>query len=115
MAATCYLDVPPEVTTGRVVVVVGGRVVVVVGGLVWGVVVDGALLVVLVVGGLGVDVVSRPLLGAGGTAGARRGDGAGVFELADDPGCSLATTTPMNAVAPPATMTAVLVNRLMLA
>ncbi len=118
--ATCYRDVPPEVTAGRVVVVVGGRVVVVVVGLVCGVVVDGALLVVLVVDGLGVDgvlgvdVVSRLLLCPGGTAGVRRGDGAGVFELADDPGCSLATTTPMNAVAPPATMTAVLVNRLML-
>jgi hypothetical protein len=41
-AARPYLDVPPDVTTGCVVVVVGGLVVVVVGGLV----------VVVVVGGL---------------------------------------------------------------
>ena len=49
-----YLDVPPDVTTGRVVVVVGGLVVVVVGGLV---VVDVDRPVVGVVGGLVVVVV----------------------------------------------------------
>jgi hypothetical protein len=37
--------------------------------------------------------------------------GPGAFEPAEDPGCSLATVTPMNAAAPPATRTAVLVRR----
>jgi hypothetical protein len=88
--------VPPEVTTGRVVVVVGGEVVVVVGGAVvvgdvatedepWsdelGVVVGGDVTVVEVLG----DVVVGTCAGAAFDA------------LA--PGCSLATTTPMTAVA----------------
>jgi len=114
-----YLEVPPEVTTGWVVVVVGGIVVVVVvvGGAVVGVVVAGAELeppgeVVVVVGGLvvvvvvGVGVVTAvPAFAVVGTEGA--------FVPAEDPGCSLATVTPMNAVAPPATRMAVLVRRLM--
>ena len=89
--------VPPDVATGRVVVVVGGGVVVVVGG-------D----VVVVVG----DEVPAPRFDE---AGVRRGGevvvvGAIVVEVlgvcsgalpdAVAPGCSLATTTPMTTVAP---------------
>ncbi len=93
-------------TTGRVVVVVGGLVVVV-GGLV--VVVGGAAPSrldppVVVVGGLVVVVVLVDVTGAGLVAG-------GAVEGAVPPGCSLATVIPMNAVAPPATTTAVLVKR----
>jgi hypothetical protein len=89
--------VPPDVATGRVVVVVGGAVVVVVGGKVVvvvedeepaprsdevGVVVDGA-----------VDVVGASVVEV---LGLRRGE----LTDADDPGCSLATTMPMTTVAP---------------
>jgi hypothetical protein len=91
-------DVPPEVTTGRVVVVVGGKVVVVCRDLLVvgdvdaegapesdevGVVVGGK---VVVVEALGAEVV-------GTCAGA-------LFEDALAPGCSFATTTPMAMVAP---------------
>jgi hypothetical protein len=89
--------VPPDVATGRVVVVVGGTVVVVVGGTVVvvvaedepaprpdevGVVVDGE---VVVVGATVVEVL---------------GVWSGVLLDADAPGCSLATTIPMTTVAP---------------
>ena len=77
-----YLDVPPDVTTGRVVVVVGGRV----------------------VGGGRVVVVVGVVVGTEA--------GVGALEPADDPGCSRATVTPMKALAPPATTIVVLVSRL---
>jgi hypothetical protein len=108
VAHSGYRDVPPDVTTGWVVVVVGGLVVVVTGGLV--VVVTGGLVVgvvdaaeaggldpalVVVVGGLVPTVAGWAVVGV------------------DDPGCSLATVTQMNAVAPPASTMAVLVRRLM--
>ncbi len=100
-----YLDVPPDVTTGRVVVVVGVVVVVV---------------VVVVVGWPSVwwtarRSASRPawswswFVGAVGAVGA--GAGSGPFGLADDPGCSFATMTPMEAVAPPARTIVVVVKR----
>jgi hypothetical protein len=100
--------VPPEVTTGRVVVVVGGEVVVVVVG--GAVVVVGDVgakevpesgEVVVVVGG---DVVVVELLGPKGTW-----VGAWEDELA--PGCSLATNTPMAMVAPVATRATERVSR----
>ncbi len=97
-------------TTGWVVVVVGGVVVVVV---VVGEVGDGApppegtpLPVEPEMAGAVVLVVLVEVVGAGVTGGTVLGDGA------DEPGCSLATMTPMNAVAPPATSTANLVSRL---
>ncbi len=113
-----YLEVPPDVTTGWVVVVVGGSVVVVVGGAVVGVVVAGAELdpageIVVVVGGLVVVVVVVVVTAVPGSAVVGAEVGLGAFEPAEDPGCSLATVTPMNAVAPPATRMAVLVRRLM--
>jgi hypothetical protein len=101
--------VPPEVTTGRVVVVVGGEVVVVVVG--GAVVVVGDVgakevpesgEVVVVVGGD--DVVVVELLGPKGTW-----VGAWEDELA--PGCSLATNTPMAMVAPVATRATERVSR----
>lgn len=111
------LEVPPDVTTGCVVVVVGATVVeVVVGGIVGGVVVTGAASAGAVAGegdpvepgaeGAGVDVVVvvGTVVGTAGEAGA--------FELAEEPGCSLATVTPMNAVAPLATTMAPRVSRL---
>jgi hypothetical protein len=110
-AEDLYLEVPPEVATGRVVVVVGGLVVVVVGGLV----VAGEetpsgsgplVAVVLVLVGLVVAVV----LGVVAATGAVDGEAG---EGADAPGCSLATVIPMNAEAAPAATTAVLVRRLM--
>jgi hypothetical protein len=96
-----HREVPPDVTTGRVVVVVGGDVVVVVvvGTDVVGVVVPdpaGDPVVGVVVAGVGAGVVVEV-------------DGTEVevlpvvvltAELA--PGCSLATTTPISAVAPAA-------------
>lgn len=82
-----HLDVPPDVTTGRVVVVVGGRLVV-------GVVVGDGKVVGVVVGVLVVGT----------------GAGTGSFGPADDPGCSFATVTPMHAVAPPARTIVVVVN-----
>jgi hypothetical protein len=111
-AGASYLEVPPDVTTGWVVVVVGGDVVVVVGGLVVGVVVIGAEpdplgVVVVVVGGLVVVVVDVVAAVVGTLV------GLGGFEPADEPGCSLATVTPIKAVAPPATRMAVRVRRLM--
>ncbi len=126
-----YLDVPPDVTTGRVVVVVGGRVVVVVGGRVVGAGVPvagaapGAALPpdppvppageVVVVGGEVVVVVVVVALvpEAPGCAVVGTEAGVGAFVPAEDPGCSLATVTPMKAAAPPATTIVVLVSRLM--
>jgi len=119
-----YLEVPPEVTTGWVVVVVGGIVVVVggmvvvVGALVVGVLVAGAAPdpigeVVVVVGGLVVVVVVDVVAAGPGLAAVGTEVGLGVFDPAEDPGCSLATVTPMNAAAPPATRIAVRVRRLM--
>ena len=118
-AGAGYLEVPPDVTTGWVVVVVGGIVVVVVGGAVVGVVVAGAELnppaaVVVVVGAIVVVVVVVGVVaGAPGVAVVGTEVRLGAFEPAEDPGCSLATVTPMNAAAPPATRMAVLVRRLM--
>jgi len=114
-----YLADPPDVTTGRVVVVVGGRVVVVVGGLVAGVVAAGVVVagvlaageVDVVVGG--VVVVVGPAPGVPGCAVVGTEEGVGAFESADEPGCSLATVTPMKTPAPPATTIVVPVNRLM--
>jgi hypothetical protein len=88
--------VPPDVATGRVVVVVGGEVVVVVGGR------------VVVVGS---DEEPAPRLDEVGVVEVEvEVDGAAVVEVpevwgrvlldADAPGCSLATTMPMTTVAP---------------
>jgi len=117
-----YLDVPPDVTTGCVVVVVGGLVVVV-GGLVVVVVAEDwpeldpsvAVVVVDVVGGL-VVVVDVPRIVVPEPPGCDvvgTVTGGTPLALAEDPGCSLATVTQMNAVAPPAITIAVLVSRLM--
>jgi len=97
-------------------VVVGGLVVVVVGGLVVVVasaepvvgvvvVVDGVLVVVVVVVAAGPGVAGCAVVGTG--------EGAGALAAAEDPGCSLATVTPMNAGAAPAATITVLVRRLM--
>jgi hypothetical protein len=91
--------VAPEVTTGRVVVVVGGDVVVV----------DepdpkDAAGSDEVVGGAVVDVVELGVDVAGRCVGA-------VLDAALDPGCSLATTTPIAMVAPVATRAADRVSR----
>jgi hypothetical protein len=104
-------EVPPDVTNGRVVVVVGGRVV----GVVVGVVTGGELDVAppsaepdepvtggAVVAGGGVVVV------VGATPPAPEPDAG---DGADAPGCSRATSTPRNAVAPPANTTNVRVIR----
>jgi hypothetical protein len=115
-----YLDDPPDVTTGRVVVVVGGRVVVVVDGLVVGVVAAGVVaagvvVVVVVVGEGGVGevvVVVVPAPEVPGCALEGTEEGVGAFEPVDEPGCSLATVTPMKALAPPATTIVVRFNRL---
>jgi hypothetical protein len=99
--------VPPEVVTGRVVVVVGGEVVVVVGG---EVVVVGDVdpeevpesgEVVVVVGG---EVVVVEVLGSAGAC-------AGTVEDELAPGCSFATRTPIAMVAPVATRAAERVSR----
>jgi hypothetical protein len=102
--------VPPEVTTGRVVVVAGGDVVVVVGGEVVEVGdVDpeeppGADEMGVVVGG---DVAVVEVLAAGVV-----GTGAGtVLEDALAPGFSSATTTPIAMVAPVAARAAEVVRR----
>jgi len=97
---------------------VGGIVVVVVGGAVVGVVVAGAELnppaaVVVVVGAIVVVVVVGVVAGVPGIAVVGTEVRLGAFEPAEDPGCSLATVTPMNAAAPPATRMALLVRRLM--
>jgi hypothetical protein len=107
--------VPPDVATGRVVVVVGGTVVVVVGGEVvvvvvgdaetevapWlgedGVVVGGDVTVVEVFGG------AAFVVGVVGVCSAGELD-------AVPPGCSLATTTPMATVAPVAARAAIRVR-----
>ena len=86
-----------------VVVVVGGLVVVVtsaepVVGTV--VVVDGVLV-----------VVDAAVPCVAGCAVVGTGDGAGTLAEEEDPGCSLATVTQMNAVTPPAATIAVLVKR----
>ena len=117
-----YAAVPPDVTTGRVVVVVGGLVVVV-----------GGEVVVVAAGGLVVEVaptepVEGVVVGAGaddvlvvvdeappvvvGSVVVGPGDGAGALAPAEEPGCSLATVTQMTAVAPPAATIAVEVRRL---
>jgi hypothetical protein len=85
--------VPPEVTTGRDLVLVGGDVVVVGGDVV--VVDDVDPEVGAVVGG---DVVEGTCAGT-------------VFEGWVAPGCSFATTTPMAMVAPVASKAAARVNR----
>jgi len=94
-------------------VVVGGLVVVVVGGLV--VVVASAepvVGVVVVVDGVLV-VVDAAGPGVAGCAVLGTGEGTGALAPAEDPECSLATVTQMNAVAPPAATITVLVRRLM--
>ena len=93
-----YLEVPPDVTAGRVVVVVGGLVVVV-GGLV--VVVGGAAAelvrgTVVVVVGMVVDVVDVVDVVLGESAGTVLVVG-GAVGGAVPPGCSLATVIPMRA------------------
>jgi hypothetical protein len=104
-----HLDVPPEVTAGRVVVVVGGSVVVVVGG--W----------VVVVPALGAAVgveTSGTVVGAtGGTVVEEGGALAGGFSGAAfaEPGCSRATTAPISVVTPAAARMAVEVRRRILA
>jgi hypothetical protein len=97
--------------------------VVVVGGLVVGVVVAsepgepdaafvlGAVVVVVVV--VVLVVVDGLVPTVPGCAVVGTVEGAGALTPADDPGCSLATVTQMNAVAPPASTIAVLVRRLM--
>ena len=110
---------PPDVTTGLVVVVTGGLVVVVVGGLVvvvgdviWDVPTAGGT-VAVVVGGTAVVVVGGTVvdelsLDAGGVL---PGTGPGGFALADEPGCSLATVTPMITASRPAAATEARVTR----
>jgi hypothetical protein len=105
--------VPPEVTTGRVVVVRGRVVVVVVGGDVSGVVlgVTGDVLgaeVGVDVGGT--DVVVVVVVVTGGSV--VSGPDSLVVAAALLPGCSLATTNPINAVAPVAANTTARVIRL---
>jgi hypothetical protein len=114
-----HREVPPDVTTGRVVVVVGGDVVVVV---VVGADVAGVVVVGVVVSdpaddsvvGVVVDVVAGVVVGAVVAGVVVVGvvvsvDGTEVEVLPVEvlaavlaPGCSLATTTPMSAVAPAA-------------
>ncbi len=99
------------VVGGRVVVVVGGRVVV--GVPVVGVVVGEEAAGLVVVGAVGEEAAGLVVVGAvgGGMDVAATGDGIGLFGLADDPGWSLATTTPMHAVTPPARTIVVVVIR----
>jgi hypothetical protein len=94
-------DVPPDVTTGLVVVVMGGRVVVV-GGAVVVVGAAGALVAVGCGGAVVLGTVDEALdLGvcAGATVVGGTAVG-GVLALALEPGCSRATVTPMKAAAP---------------
>ncbi len=97
---------------GGLVVVVGGLVVVVAED---GPDVDPSVAVVDVLGGLVVVVDGPrdavPEVPGRGVVG--RVTGGTPSEPAEDPGCSLATVTQMNAVAPPASTIAVLVSRLM--
>jgi len=94
-------------------VVVGGLVVVVAGGFVVVVTsVEPVVGVVVVVDGVLVVVVAAGP-GVAGCAVVGTGEGAGALAAAEDPGCSLATVTPMNAVAAPAATITVLVRRLM--
>jgi hypothetical protein len=104
-----HREVPPDVTTGRVVVVVGGDVVVVVvvGTDVVGVVVPDpagdpvvGVVVVVVVGVVVAGVVAGVVVEVDGT----EVEVLPVVALTDElaPGCSFATTTPMSAVAPAA-------------
>ena len=59
-------------------------------------------------------VVDAAVPGVGGCAVLGAGDGAGALAAEEEePGCSLATVTQTNAVAPPAATIAVLVKRLM--
>jgi hypothetical protein len=105
--------VPPDVTTGRVVVVVGGEVVgvVVVGGEVVGVLVVGCEVVGVLV--VGCEVVVDPAADSvvGVVVAVDEVDVGSVVEVDTEvpvevdgdelaPGCSLATMTPMSAVAP---------------
>ena len=101
-------------TTGWVVVVVGGLVVevVVVDGLVVVTSAEPVVGAVVVVDGVLV-VVDAAVPGVAGCAVLGAGDGAEALAAAEEPGCSLATVTQMNAVAPPAATIAVLVKRLM--
>ncbi len=107
------------VTGGLVVVVTGGLVVGVTVGVVvavepgeldpafvvGAVVVVVVVVVLVVVDGLVPTVPGRAVVGTE--------EGVGALAPADDPGCSLATVTQMNAVAPPASTIDVLVRRLM--
>jgi len=101
-----HREVPPDVTTGRVVVVVGGDVVVVVvvvGTDVVGVVVPdpaGDPVVGVVVAGVVAGVVVGVVVEVDGTEVEVLPVVVLTAELA--PGCSLATTTPISAVAPAA-------------
>jgi hypothetical protein len=94
-------DVPPDVTTGLVLVVVGGRVVAS-GGAVVVVGAAGALVAI----GCGGTVVVGPVdeaLGPGVLPGGTVVGGTavdGVLALALEPGCSRATVTPMKAPVP---------------
>jgi hypothetical protein len=88
--------VPPDVATGRVVVVVGGAVVVVVGGDVVVVVADEPAPRPDEVG----VVVGGEVVVVGATVVEVLGVWSGVLLDADAPGCSLATTMPMTTVAP---------------
>ena len=99
-----HREVPPDVTTGRVVVVVGGDVVVVVVGAdVVGVVVVGVVVGVVVPDRAGdsvVGVVAGVVVEVDGTEVEVLPVVVLTAELA--PGCSFATTKPMSAVAPAA-------------
>jgi hypothetical protein len=92
--------VPPEVTTGRVVVVVGGEVV-------CGVALDGVDSTV----GEVVDVVASVVGDDGAVEGIVVVTGGSKVEVLFA-GCSLATTTPMSTVAPAAAMKDARVRRL---
>jgi hypothetical protein len=100
--------VPPDVATGRVVVVVGGEVVVVVGGKVVVVVDDEEPAPISDEGGV---VVGSDVFVVGATVVEVLGVWSGAVLDADAPGCSLATTTPMTTVAPVAATAASRVSK----